>query len=136
MVRTFETDARANTQVVAALLLTGLVVLGAGVVGVVAFDLGERYLEPEPPAVSLGFEYDEEARELTVRHRSGRNLDGDRVEFVSDGATLGTWSSEATVSAGDAITIGGVAPGQTVVVYWRDADGDRRELQRWRGRDG
>lgn len=129
------TDARANTQVVAVLLLTGLIVLGAGVVGVVAFDLGDRYLEPAPPEVSLGFEYDEEAEALTVRHRSGRNLDGSRIEFVSDGATLGTWSSEANVSAGDAITIRGVAPGQTVVVYWHDADGDRHELQRWRGRD-
>jgi hypothetical protein len=131
-------DDRANAHVLGAVLLVIIAIAGVAVVGVVAFDLEERYLEEERPSVSFNFEYDEEREELTVRHHSGRTLQGDRVEFVSDGATLGTWASEPNVTASDEITISGVRPGQTVIVYWYDPNDDRHELRRWHGpaRDG
>lgn len=124
---------RASAQVVGALLLVVVTLVGAVVMGIVAFDLDDRVLEEERPTVEFRFEYDPDAEALTVRHRSGRALRGDRVEFVGDGGTLASWSGEPNVTAGDEITIRGVPPDRTVTVVWYDEDGDRHELRRWSG---
>lgn len=129
----FDADARASAQVIGALLMVAVALVGAVVVGVVVFDFDDRFLDEETPTVELRFEYDEDAETLTVQHRSGHTLQGDRIAVVSDDVTLDTWAKEENVAAGDELTIFAVEPDQTVIVYWHDEDGDRHELRRWRG---
>lgn len=130
---TFDADARASAQVIGSLLMVVVTLVGAVVVGVVVFDFDDRFLDEETPTVELRFEYDEDAETLTIQHRSGHTLQGDRVAVVSDDVTLDTWAKEQNVTPGDELTIYAVEPDRTVIVYWYDEDGDRRELRRWRG---
>ncbi len=129
----FDADARASAQAIGALLAVAVALVGAVVVGVVVFDFDDRFLDEKTPTVELGFEYDEDAEALPVKHRSGNTLQGDRIALVSDNVTIETWAKERNVTAGDELTIFAVEPDQTVIVYWHDEGGDRYELRRWSG---
>jgi len=130
---TFDADGRASAQVIGELLLVVVTLIGAVVVGVVVFDFDDRFLGEETPTVEIRFTYDEANETLTAQHRSGRTLQGDRVAFVSDNVTLDTWGKEPNVTTGDELTIYGVPPDRTVIVYWHDENGNRHELRRWYG---
>ena len=149
----FAGDDRAVPPVVGVVLMVGITVILAAVVGTVAVGFTDRF-EQSTPQTSFGFEYDagtaagvdcsfdvtddSDAGTLTVAHESGEAIDGDQLYLLTD-AGRAEWKTDCdnsdTVSTGDSIDVA-VDADQTLRVVWEaEAGGQTKTIVRWDGPD-
>ena len=150
----FAGDDRAVPPVVGVVLMVGITVILAAVVGTVAVGFTDRFGQ-STPQTSFGFEYDAgtpdggecsvdvtgggDAGTLTVAHESGEAIDGDQLYLVTD-AGEAEWQGDCddtadTVSTGESIDVE-VDADQTLRVVWEAEDGGQtKTIVRWDGPD-
>ena len=147
----FVGDDRAVPPVVGVVLMVGITVILAAIVGTVAVGFTDRFGQ-STPQTSFGFEYDAgtpagglcdvtdggDAGTLTVAHESGEAIDVDQLFLVTD-AGEAEWqdcdASASTVSTGDSIDVA-VDADQTLRVVWEAEDGGQtKTIVRWDGPD-
>ena len=149
----FAGDDRAVPPVVGVVLMVGITVILAAVVGTVAVGFTDR-VGQSTPQTSFGFEYDAgtpaslpcsvdapdagDAGRLTVAHESGEAIDGDQLFLVTD-AGEAKWKADCdgddSVSTGDSIDVE-VDADQTLRVVWEaEAGGQTKTIVRWDGPD-
>ncbi|PSP68727.1 hypothetical protein BRC85_00910 [Halobacteriales archaeon QS_1_69_70] len=149
----FVGDDRAVPPVVGVVLMVGITVILAAIVGTVAVGFTDRFGQ-STPQTSFGFEYDADTTDdgecngaltddgdagtLTVAHESGEAIDGDQLLFITD-AGEAEWqdcdASASTVSTGDSIDVA-VDADQTLRVVWEAEDGGQtKTIVRWDGPD-
>lgn len=102
----------------AGLVILGMIVMAAAVVGSFAFTPGTTTESPSQtgPTVQLAFDYNESGSSVVIQHAGGDPVAGENltvlVERVDQEVTV-----EGTFSSGDSVTVRLVAPGNTVEVY-------------------
>ncbi|MFC7177271.1 type IV pilin N-terminal domain-containing protein [Halosegnis marinus] len=128
-------DDSAVSPVIGVILMVAITVILAAVIGTFALGIGGE-VSNTAPAVDFDFAYTAangdfagtDGDEVVVTHERGPNVDASRLTVQAGGNDLaGSWS-ETTVSTGVTYTYddsGGtdLAPGDTVRVVWRAADG-------------
>ena len=150
----FAGDDRAVPPVVGVVLMVGITVILAAVVGTVAVGFTDRFGQ-STPQTSFGFAYDAEPPDdgacspdltdggdtgnLTVTHESGEAVDGDQLYLLTD-AGEAEWKADCdasadTVSTGESIDVE-VDADQTLRVVWEAEAGDQtKTIVRWDGPD-
>jgi len=130
-----ELDKRAVSPVIGVLLLVGITVILAGVVG--AFALNTFGTTESPPSASFEYEYNDSAVEIT--HIGGEDIDADQLRVsgdnLSQGASLSGWSGQ--VSAGETAVVERQSTKDSfgLSIYWRGPSGDSSRLAQTSGGD-
>lgn len=111
-------DRRGVTAVVGVVLMVGLTVLLASVVGTMTFAMAETELEEPAPTVGVSFEYDADAGTVTVVHEEGPPLERGSLRVVQDGSSI-SLASGSSFTAGDTIVDAqSYTPGERILVVW------------------
>jgi FlaG/FlaF family flagellin (archaellin) len=118
-------DRRGVTAVVGVVLMVGLTVLLASVVGTMTFAMAETELEEPAPTVGVSFEYDADAGTVTIVHEEGPPLKRGNLKVLQDGTTLAMASGAgSSFTAGDTIVdAGSYTPGERILVVWERPGG-------------
>lgn len=112
---------RGVTPVVGVVLMVGLTVVLASVVGAMTFSMADEELQEPAPTVGVSFQYDESANTVTIRHEEGPPLERANLAVVRDGGT--TSLSGGSVTAGDSVATISYTPGERILLVWERPGG-------------
>ena len=126
------TDDRGVSPVIGVILMVGLTVLLATVLGTVVLDFTGEISE-QPPQAAFEYEFDTAGDDVTITHVSGDRIDSETIRIMvggdeaissADPGFQGTgWAG--SVRAGDTIRLGdneiedSIATGETVRIIWQ-----------------
>lgn len=116
---------RRAIAVAAVLLLIGVAVTVALLVGGVV--VGLFLVDSGPDTPDAQFEFERDGDDVVVTHVGGPSLDGMAVWVVVDGSKPGTWSNFESggdrITEGDEIRIRNVDSGSEIRLEWSPPDG-------------
>jgi len=112
---------RGVTPVVGVVLMVGLTVVLASVVGAMTFGMADEELQQPAPTVGVSFQYEESTNTVTVRHEEGPPLERSNLAVVHGGTT--TALSGGAVAAGDTVTSLSYTPGERILLVWERPGG-------------
>lgn len=128
MNRNWQPDTRGVSEVVGNVLLVGIVVILAALIGPFAYDMAKNAQEVAPAGV---FDFETSANgEVVIVYEQGPDLDTDRLLLAGtdpDGTvTFGPWPTDGSLTPGDSVTLAGSDGDEDIRIAW--VTGDDRTL--------
>jgi len=115
---------RAVSPVVGVVLLVGITVILAAVVGGAILGVADQTIQtPGGDEPDAEFVFIESGDSLDVTHSGGDTIPADEL-VVDVGVETQQWERYGTVEKGDTLTVDTPAANETVYVLWRTIDGE------------
>jgi len=115
---------RAVSPVVGVVLLVGITVILAAVVGGAILGVADQTIQtPGGDEPDAEFVFIESGDSLDVTHSGGDTIPADEL-VVDVGVETQQWDRYGTVEKGDTLTVDTPAANETVYVLWRTIDGE------------